>query len=105
MEVLLAAERNAIGGACFLVCTNMGRDFLEPVYQECLEIGLHYLACQVFETEVAVKSDSCDSSDSWSTLLLPFPGVKFRRDIVGDLGNFRHPPFAGRRALAFACSN
>ncbi len=40
MEILLKEEAYAIVGACFEVYNNMGCGFLEPVYQECLEIEL-----------------------------------------------------------------
>jgi GxxExxY protein len=40
MEILLKDEAYAIVGACFEVYNTMGCGFLEPVYQECLEIEL-----------------------------------------------------------------
>ncbi len=40
MEILLKEEAYAIVGACFEVYNHMGCGFLEPVYQECLEIEL-----------------------------------------------------------------
>jgi len=39
-SVLYPEESYAILGACFAVCTNKGCGFLEPVYQECMEIEL-----------------------------------------------------------------
>ncbi len=38
VELLYKDESYAIIGACFNVYKNMGSGFLEPVYQECLEI-------------------------------------------------------------------
>ncbi|MDO9392150.1 MAG: GxxExxY protein [bacterium] len=38
VELLYKDESYAIVGACFNVYKNMGSGFLEPVYQECLEI-------------------------------------------------------------------
>ena len=40
MEIILKAESYAIVGACFEVYNDKGPGFLEPVYQECLEIEL-----------------------------------------------------------------
>jgi len=40
MEILLKDEAYAIIGACFEVYNDKGCGFLEPVYQECLEIEL-----------------------------------------------------------------
>ncbi len=39
-EIVLAQESYLIIGACFEVYNEMGCGFLEPVYQECLEIEL-----------------------------------------------------------------
>lgn len=39
-KLLLEEETYAILGACFAVYKDMGHGFLEPVYQECLEIEL-----------------------------------------------------------------
>ena len=36
-KLLFKEEVYAIQGAVFEVCREMGRGFLEPVYQECLE--------------------------------------------------------------------
>jgi GxxExxY protein len=38
MEIVYKEESYRIMGACFEVYKEMGRGFLEPVYQECLEI-------------------------------------------------------------------
>jgi GxxExxY protein len=40
MEIVLAEEAYAIMGACFEVYNEMGCGFVEPVYQECLQIEL-----------------------------------------------------------------
>ena len=40
MEIILKEESYAIMGACFEVYNEKGPRFLEPVYQECLEIEL-----------------------------------------------------------------
>jgi GxxExxY protein len=40
MEIILKEEAYAIMGACFEVYNDKGPGFLEPVYQECLEIEL-----------------------------------------------------------------
>jgi GxxExxY protein len=40
MEIILKEEAYAIMGACFEVYNEKGPGFLEPVYQECLEIEL-----------------------------------------------------------------
>ncbi|NQU12478.1 GxxExxY protein [bacterium] len=40
MAILYEAESYQILGACFEVCKEKGNGFLEPVYQECLEIEL-----------------------------------------------------------------
>jgi GxxExxY protein len=40
MEIILKQESYAIIGACFEVYNEKGPGFLEPVYQECLEIEL-----------------------------------------------------------------
>lgn len=40
MEILFKDEAYAIIGACFEVYNDKGSGFLEPVYQECLEIEL-----------------------------------------------------------------
>ena len=40
MEIILKEESYAIIGACFEVYNEKGPGFLEPVYQECLEIEL-----------------------------------------------------------------
>ena len=40
MELVLKEECYAIMGACFEVYKEMGCGFIEPVYQECLEIEL-----------------------------------------------------------------
>ena len=40
MEILYKEEAYSIVGACFEVYNEMGCGFLEPVYQECLEIEL-----------------------------------------------------------------
>jgi GxxExxY protein len=40
MDLVFKEECYAIMGACFEVYTEMGCGFLEPVYQECLEIEL-----------------------------------------------------------------
>jgi GxxExxY protein len=39
-EIIYREESYRIMGACFEVYRSMGRGFLEPVYQECLEIEL-----------------------------------------------------------------
>ena len=39
-ELIYREESYRIMGACFEVYRSMGRGFLEPVYQECLEIEL-----------------------------------------------------------------
>ena len=38
VDLIYAEEAYAIFGACFDVCNHMGNGFVEPVYQECLEI-------------------------------------------------------------------
>ena len=40
IDVLFKEESYAIVGACFEVYNEMGTGFLEPVYQECLDIEL-----------------------------------------------------------------
>src|SRR2546421_7516479 len=40
-EIVFKDESYAIIGACFEVYKEKGCGFLEPVYQECLEIELH----------------------------------------------------------------
>jgi hypothetical protein len=40
MEVMLKTEWYAIIGACFEACSNIRCGFLDPDYQERLEIGL-----------------------------------------------------------------
>jgi len=40
MEIIFREESYAIMGACFEVYNEKGPGFLEPVYQECLEIEL-----------------------------------------------------------------
>ena len=40
MEIIFKDESYRIMGACFEVYTEMGCGFLEPVYQECLEVEL-----------------------------------------------------------------
>jgi GxxExxY protein len=40
MEIVCKEESYAIMGACFEVYRHMGCGFVEPVYQECLEIEL-----------------------------------------------------------------
>ncbi len=40
MEILYKEEAYAIVGACFEVYNEMGCGFVEPVYQECLELEL-----------------------------------------------------------------
>jgi GxxExxY protein len=40
MEIIFKEESYAIMGACFEVYNVMGPGYLEPVYQECLEIEL-----------------------------------------------------------------
>ena len=40
MSILFKAESYALVGACFEVYNEKGCGFLEPVYQECLEIEL-----------------------------------------------------------------
>jgi hypothetical protein len=37
-EILFKEESYRVMGACFEVCKEMGCGFLEPVYQECLEM-------------------------------------------------------------------
>jgi GxxExxY protein len=39
-DLIYKEESYQIMGACFEVYKNMGRGFLEPVYQECLEVEL-----------------------------------------------------------------
>jgi len=41
-EILYPDESYALMGACFNVYNEKGSGFLEPVYQECLEIELEY---------------------------------------------------------------
>jgi GxxExxY protein len=41
-EIVYSDESYAILGACFEVYKKMGCGFLEPVYQECLEIEFRY---------------------------------------------------------------
>ena len=41
-DLLFKDECYAIVGACFAVYTDKGCGFLEPVYQECMEIELAY---------------------------------------------------------------
>ena len=43
-EILYPDESYAIVGACFNVYNDKGSGFLEPVYQECLEIELEHQA-------------------------------------------------------------
>jgi len=43
MSILLKSESYALMGACFEVYNEKGCGFLEPVYQECLEIELSLL--------------------------------------------------------------
>jgi GxxExxY protein len=43
MSILLKSESYALVGACFEVYNEKGCGFLEPVYQECLEIELGLL--------------------------------------------------------------
>ncbi len=43
VEILYKDESYQIMGACFEVYKNRGSGFLEPVYQECLEIELELL--------------------------------------------------------------
>ena len=43
MSILLKSESYAVIGACFEVYNEKGCGFLEPVYQECLEIELDLL--------------------------------------------------------------
>ena len=40
MEIIYKEEAYAIVGACFEVYNEMGCGFVEPVYQECLELEL-----------------------------------------------------------------
>jgi GxxExxY protein len=44
MEIVYKDEAYAIVGACFEVYNEIGSGFLEPVYQECLEIELQLRA-------------------------------------------------------------
>jgi GxxExxY protein len=43
MDLIYKDEAYAIVGACFAVYRDKGCGFLEPVYQECLEIELEHL--------------------------------------------------------------
>jgi len=50
-ELIFPEESYLIMGACFRVYNEMGCGFLEPVYQECLEMELRlqcvpFVACQ-----------------------------------------------------------
>ncbi|MDX1930098.1 MAG: GxxExxY protein [Pirellulaceae bacterium] len=47
VEILYKDESYQIMGACFEVYKNRGSGFLEPVYQECLEIELELLGIPV----------------------------------------------------------
>jgi GxxExxY protein len=50
----LQEETYRILGACFEVYNEMGRGFLEPVYQECLELEMHRQEIP-FESHVTLK--------------------------------------------------
>jgi GxxExxY protein len=50
----LKAETYRILGACFEVYNEMGRGFLEPVYQECLELELRLQEIP-FESQVTLE--------------------------------------------------
>ena len=52
----LKEETYQILGACFEVYNEMGRGFLEPVYQECLELEMHSQEIP-FECQVTLKLD------------------------------------------------
>ena len=41
-KILFADESYAIMGACFSVYNDKGCGFLEPVYQECMEIEFEF---------------------------------------------------------------
>ena len=43
-DIVFKDESYAITGACFAVYNDKGRGFLEPVYQECLQIEFEYQA-------------------------------------------------------------
>jgi hypothetical protein len=67
-ELLLEEEAYAIRGAVFEVYSEMGREFLGPVYQECLELELE-------DIRIYGQAMSCDEQvqavEAW--LLTPPP--------------------------------
>lgn len=54
VDIVYADESYAIIGACFNVYNEKGCGFLEPVYQECLEIEFEHLRIPA-EAEVELK--------------------------------------------------
>jgi GxxExxY protein len=70
MELLYKEETYKIVGACFAVYKDKGHGFVEPVYQDCLEIEL-----------------SMQSIPFESQLLLPleYKGVPLKHKFVADL--------------------
>lgn len=53
MSIVLKSESYAIMGACFEVYNDKGCGFLEPVYQECMEIELA-LRCVTFQAHASL---------------------------------------------------
>ncbi len=69
-KLLLEDETYAILGACFEVYKDKGHGFLEPVYQECLEIELQRRGIP-FETQVLLP--------------LTYKGISLRQGYRADL--------------------
>ncbi len=114
-DILYADESYAIIGACFCVHNDKGVGFLEPVYQECLEIEfgcqripyrakvpleLAYRGKKLKQTYipdficydriiVEIKAACCLADEHWAQLLnyLHATGLK-----LGILVNFGHQP-------------
>jgi GxxExxY protein len=114
-EIIYAEESYQIMGACFQVYKTMGCGFLEPVYQECVEIefeekGIPFVAQQelalVYQGHdlkhhykadfvcyekiiVEIKAVSCLTDEHRAQILNYLNATKFR---LGLLINFGHHP-------------
>lgn len=69
-EILYKEEVFQIVGGCFAVYNEKGHGFLEPVYQDCMEIELDHLGIPF---------------DSQRELLLSYRGKPLRRTYIPDL--------------------